>query len=882
MRATPGAMRTRFYWLVSGVVAVMGCSSMGGGGCAALEPIPSGRYAGPKNDNAMNLRISGQGFAFLNQPQNWQALVEMFAPGRTLRVPVACTQQNFMLSILGIPTNTTVTIADQGNAAGQGRNNGNCTGDVPAEVVATITGFSLATNPTDGALVGSVSVSIDTGKLYLTVDAFCDLECSIRFNSAERSPNTNTIDATIRFSIDQKWDKLLAFEISGVNGTQVCGSQGAPGAPRCVDPADLSIERESGIISCSLACDILDISAVKNFVLGLVSPTLQRQIQGILDNQRCEPCGMGLPACPTVGTATSVCQNNVCRDAADNTKCVPRFLGLEGRMNLGSVLGNFGVPPDAKLDVSFAAGSSVTVDQGLSMGTRVGIKATSVAGCVVPTGAPQIVGVQAPSFDLEAPARTTADGGTTRAYHAAIGISSQFLNLAFHEAHQAGALCLQLDTNNVGLLNTGLFATLLPSLGTLAVRDGKHAPMMVALRPARPPTIVVGEGTVDPVTKRPLKPLLELGFTDLSLDFYALLDDRFVRLFTVTADIAMPLSLVFEGCDKVTPVIGELRMLISNVRTANSELLAEDPSVLEQLIPAVIGLAEPALQRGLSGFALPAFGAFKLRVTGVKGLGNLSGTETYNHLGLYADLLPAMAQCIVVAPTTTASLRAAEIPKAAQMRLEAGKPLPVPVAVLDVAALNTSGTPEFSVRINDGLWSEFRPAIEGQLRVSHARFVLQGHHTIWVRSRTVEEPHGVSVPVPVAFTVDYDAPTVRLTVDRKSDLVLVEANDVISAQTELSYAYAVGDAQPSAFGVARPISLSAIEAQGGVRVLVKDLAGNVGEARFGTTTNVPEGRSAADVVSDVSPTTPGADGCNAAPVGALISLAALLLARRRR
>lgn len=871
--------RTRLLWLVAGVLTAMSCSSMGGMGmgCAALQPIPSGRYTGPKTDNAVNLRLSPQGLQFLNQPQNWQALVEMFAPGRTLRVPVSCIAQNFPLAIggLGPPVNTGVFIADQGNGT-TGRNDGACnTNDLPAEVVATITGFSLTTNPTDSALVGNVSLQIDTGKLFVTIDTpLCDLACSLRFDSARGAQQTNTLDATVKFTIDQRWDRLLSFDISQVNGTQICGSVGAPGAPRCIDPGDLVLNREAGI--CGYACEVLDIALVKNFVLGLFSPVLQRQLQGILANQRCEPCGVGLPACPTSGSATSVCQDGICKDAADNTKCAPRFLGLEGRLNLGATLGRFGAPPDAQLDLSFAAGSSVTVDQGLSFGTRAGLKAVSVAPCVTPMPAPPVFNVAAPNFDFEAPTRTFPDGGTTRAYHAAVGLSSQFLNLAFHEAHQAGALCLQLDTNNVGLLSTGLFATLLPSLGTLAVRDGKHAPMMVALRPARPPTIAVGEGTVDPVTKRPLKPLLELNLVDLSIDFFALIDDRFVRLFTLTADIALPLSLTFEGCDTVTPAIGDVRMLITNVRTSNNELLAEDPRVLEQLIPAVIGLAEPALANALTGFSLPAFGAFKLRVTGVKGLGNFSGTETYNHVGLFAELLPAMAQCAVLAPLTTASLRASEVPTAAQMKIVPGRALTWPAAVLDVGATGVPGTLEFSTRVDDGLWTGFSPSADGTVRVAHPRLLIQGHHTLWVRSRTAENPNGVSAPVAVPFTVDWDAPVVRARRDRASDLLEIEAHDVITADDDLRFAYAVGDEPVSSFGLQRPISLSAVEARG-VRVLVRDLSGNVGETRF----EAKQLRELREVeVPKVASELPASAGCAVAPVSALWLLG-LVLARRR-
>ncbi len=885
MRSSNGALPTRLIWLVAGVITAMGCSSMGGmGGCAALQPIPSGRYVGPKNDNAVNLRLSPQGINYLNQ--NWQVLAEVFAPGRTLTVGVPCTVQN--VSVVG-----DIAIADMGgmNCTGEscGRQDGECntTGaktDLPANVAIQITGFSLVPRSPD-ALEAQVQLSVDTSNIlaasksdnFLACIGLSRMKCGVRFNTATRSPSDNRMKATVKFAIDQKWDKLLAFSISSISGTDVCGASGAPQPPECLQSDDITL---SGQNTCgNIYCDTLDVAVIKGTILRLISPLLQGQIRSILADQSCETCGMGKPPCPTVTStnATSVCSNSVCRDAADQTKCVPRFLGVEGRINLAATLGSFGAPANAQMDLSFAAGSSVTVDQGLSFGTRVGVKAVNVAPCVAPMAAPPLVAVSAPNFDLEAPSRMLPDGGTTRSYHAGLGFSSPFLNLAFHEAHQAGALCLQLDTNNVGLINTGLFKTFLPSLGKLATRDGKDAPMMVVLRPGAAPTIVVGEGTVDPVSKRPIKPLIQLSLNQLSIDFYAMLDDRYARLFTLTADIKLPLSLIFEGCDKVTPAIGDLRMLITNVRTANSEMLAEDPSVLEQLIPAVIGLAEPAVAGGLGAFSLPSLGNFKLRVTGVKGLGQIAGTETYNHLGMFAELLPAMASCAVTAPRTTARLTASEIPRAADMRL-VGQKLTWPAALLEVSADGKPGSAEFAVKIDDGLWGEFSPAENGQLRVSHPRFLIQGHHTISVRSRVAEDPSGVSEPMRVPFFVDWDAPEVRLGVDRQSDLVIVKARDVLTRDEDLQFAYAVGESVPGPFGRERPISLSAIEAQGGVRVLVKDAVGNVGEARYRPAV-LADGTDRQGPFSNVPESSPTA-GCVAAPGG--LALAALVLALRRR
>ncbi len=862
-------VRAKFISLALFVVVGLGCSGTGTG-CSTLTPFPMGtRYSGPKTDNAINLRLSPAGINYLNT--NWQTLVEAFAPGRQLAVPVACMQQN--VSVVG-----DVVIADQGSAGcgaeSCGQMDGRCTAaDVPANVQIQLTGFSLTPRAPD-LLDATVQLTVNTGNLYVdTVSrnhfgcvGLSAAKCSVTFNTAATAPNDNRLRATVKFSIDQRFDKLLAFNISSFSGTDICGASGAPAKPQCLDPADLSF---NGRNNCGdVYCGLADWDPVKNTVLQLLSGPLQGQIENALSGQTCWPC-MTNADCPrstdgnnspsTCDTDTKVCMLG--------STCVPRFLGVEGKVAMGSLLGAFGAPANAQLELSVAAGATVAVDSGLSFGTRVGIQPAAVASCVPPQAAPPMPMVTFPAFDAEA----TPNSG----YHVGLGISSYFLNNAFWAAQQSGALCLNLSSDNVGLINTGLFKTFLPSLGKLATRDGVDAPMMVVLRPARPPTVVVGEGTYDPVTKKPIKPLLLIGLPDLSIDFYAMLDDRYARLFTLTADISLPISLIFEGCDKVTPALGDLRMLINNIRTANSEILAEDPQVLADLVPAVIGLAEPALAGALQGFDLPALGSFKLKVNEVKGLGRITGTEAFNHLGLYATLLPVNGMCAVSAPTLEIALKESRMPAARDMKLS-GRALPWPVAVLDVRTLGKSGSAEYSFKIDDGLWTDFLPATDGQLLVSHPRFLLQGQHLISVRARVAEDPHAPSSAKQIGFMVDWEAPEVSMSVDPASDLLVVSAHDVISGD-KLTFAYQVGAGPKSAFGAQRPVSLSAVEAQGGVTVFARDEFGNVGQATY----TPPQVALRAEGSSPFEVNAPASTGCSSSGLGVLL-LGALALLRRRR
>jgi hypothetical protein len=337
--------------------------------------------------------------------------------------------------------------------------------------------------------------------------------------------------------------------------------------------------------------------------------------------------------------------------------------------------------------------------------------------------------------------------------------------------------------------------------------------------------------------------------------------------------------LIFEGCDKVTPALADLKMLIANIRTSNSEMLAEDPQVLADLVPAVIGLAEPALAGALKGFALPSLGNFKLKVNEVKGLGNIAGSENYNHLGLYAQLLPANGMCAVTAPKMVASLRQSVMPNHADMRLDGKHTPPIPAAVLEVHALNKAGTPEFAFQVDEGLWTDFSTVEADTLTVAHPRFLLQGVHTIKVRSRVSEDPQGISAPVSVGFVVDYDAPELTLTTDTAHDQVLVSAHDVVTRDEALLFSYRVGQGDFSAFGPRRDIKLSAVDAQGGVTVRVQDELGNVGEAVYRAAEVALRPNAPTNVLS---PEAGVASGCASVPGVELLGLALVLAARRRR
>ncbi len=848
--------------IVAALIGV-GCSGgCGAGGC--LTPYAAGtRYEGAKNDNAINIRLSPAGINYINS--QWLTLVGAFAPGGTMQLPIGCTPgPTFSQNVLLCDFDFNTWIADQNG-------NRSCQAGEQALVNVTIAGMQLTPVAPDSLRVAA-TLRIDTGVLNISARGecgiiSCSLTCAARYNNGQAG---NVISAQVQFDIDTRFDRLLAFQVSSLDGTRVCGTSGAPAAPNCLNPDHLTIDSAGG--ACDFGCDVIGNTTIKRFVLQQLSGPLQNMVTQMVDQQSCAKCQTAAD-CPsrTDGSSTAVTCNGdgVCMSGG---QCAPLFLGMQGTMNLDSLLGAFGAPPEASLELFVAAGATAQVDTGLSFGTRAGAARSELSSCVPGIAGPAVVAVPFPDFDGEAtPPTNPGDPG----YQFGLGVSGNFLNRALWAAHQSGAVCLAIGTEaSGGFVNTGLFKTFLPSLGRLATRDGRDAPMLVVLRPGLPPEVQVGEGTYDPQTNRPIKPLLKLALRDLSIDFYALLDDRQVRLFTLTADIAVPMSLIFEGCDTVKPALGDLSMLITNVRTANSELLAEDPQVLADLMPTVIGLIEPALADGLAGFALPSLGTFKLRVREAKGVGRIGAGDAFHHLGLFADLMDANAACAVTAPRLEMSLKRAVMPRAEEM-VATGRGLPWPAAVLDVRVLGLSGSPQFSYRVDAGLWTDFVAAPGGELTVTHPRLTLQGTHTIAVRARLAETPHGISAPRELEFVVDYAPPEVTLSIDRDGDRVRVAAWDVVS-KDRLGFAYQVGDGPVSDFGPPREIAFSAVEQQGGVTVLVRDESGLVGRASWHPAT-VALRETGSDPAAGATPPA----GCSTSGLGALGLLAVTLLRRRR-
>jgi MYXO-CTERM domain-containing protein len=458
------------------------------------------------------------------------------------------------------------------------------------------------------------------------------------------------------------------------------------------------------------------------------------------------------------------------------------------------------------------------------------------------------------------------------------------LNRGFYDAYNAGLLCVAITNRTTSFISSGLFKTFLPSLGL--VTGGKDVPMMILLRPTQPPYVRIGRNTTkqnpDGSTS-PDDPLLTLSFKQLNLDFYALVDERQVRMFTLQADLLLPLGLrTFSdpNADTLQPVLGSLDQLLTNITALSpqggaysaKDMLAEDPGVVKDLLGAAVRLAQPLLAGVLKPIVLPSMLGLRFGVTGLAGavpLANVAA-DGYAHLALWTSITECAGTCEQVAAKVDARVVNRVLPDDPEEIRQGSVPM---IELEPRATLPHSGArAEFSYRVDGSLWSPWLGV--SRLVLRDPLFLVQGHHFIEVTAREAGDDRTMDPqPVGIDFFVSYEAPTVEV-FQRADGALATRAHSAATREDALLFSYRVdGEQGWSRPGAAR--SYSAAELNGrGLTVSISDEAGRSAQAHFGAAeAEVLVQRSAAAGCSTSSRTT---------SAGLLPLLLAALVWRRRQ
>jgi hypothetical protein len=489
-----------------------------------------------------------------------------------------------------------------------------------------------------------------------------------------------------------------------------------------------------------------------------------------------------------------------------------------------------------------------------------------MSACVPPRMPPDITTPAPIDFDAAA-----QDPGLPpiSSYHLGLGVSGPFINKTMYDVYSTGTLCLNVDSSVSTFLSSSLFAAFLPSLGLLT--HGKDAPLMIALRPKYAPEVRIGKGStkVENGAEVPDDPLLTISMKEVQLDFYLFIEERFVRLFSLQTDLSLPLSLKFDPvAGTVQPILAGLDSALTNTQAQNSELLAEDPRELANLLPKLIGLVQPILGSALQPIALPEFNGLKIQIDSARGAVPSVSGDGYQHLALFAQL--AAGAPLASRVDTQAHLVETIIPSLEDVRLNRAFPKAIVAARgLGLQSKNFQGY-EYSYRIDHGLWTPFTK--QSQFEVSSPILGLQGQHQVEVIARqlgdaTTEDDSPVVLPI----VVDFEAPKVRFEVDATTHLIRTVAHDAVWASDHLTYRYRTGNGSWSSPGAA--LEYTEAELKDGLDVEVTDGSGQVSTAHYGEKIIIPQKRAAQAAAGGCSQTT--------APALALV-LAALWLARRAK
>ena len=630
-----------------------------------------------------------------------------------------------------------------------------------------------------GVHVDSVNLAVTNQQrlnLRVQLDAYSTVPLSgqvigIGFSCSLGLTGDNIVlDADIAFEIDPT-DGELRIRLVAING---------------LDTSDLNFS------GCSVVSDVANLvnsllnSFIGEFVLDLLTPTLNDLIQGFL----------------------------------------PDPLGIEGMVDIGEMLAGVSPGTEGFMEARMVPGGYVQLGGGgMSLGLITGMNAdfdpstrsvdldSEPAYCVPPIPAPNFA---APPASLPASPRGTFTllpagafaGSPDPADDLAIGLSETTLDLAGHHLVTSGGLCLGVGTALVEQLKLGTIGLLVPSVGELGTGD---EPLLLVTRPQRAIDFSIGDGTE-------ASPALTLHIKDFEVDFYGFIFERYTRAFTMSLDLDVGINLEFVQMPgmpaQVKPILVGLSSSNIGITVLNNEFVRETRDQLESVLPTVFDLALPLLGNGIGPIDVPDFAGFTLNNLRVQKV----TTSEDDFMAIYASLgtsqmmrdlaatkYPSMQDVldtldqgngvmewpalVAAAPPT---LRSVEVPTPEEIReaVIAGDTTGLPHVTIDVATHDAQGRPlEWSWNLNGGLFRPYTSA--SPLVIADRAFAWQGKYTVGLTSRVRGDYRTAtfdSVEIPVV--IDSAPPKIRTDeAEWLAGRLLVPATDAVYGTTGLEWAW---------------------------------------------------------------------------------------------
>jgi hypothetical protein len=811
---------TREPLFLLGLWLLVGCGSGGGcgGGCAGLVPT-EGFEEKDKIEIAGQLRVTSSGLSFLEE--NLEPILESVLPSEGLNFCIPGDGGDIIgLVRWGFCQSEVCPDGQLGCALNLGIDSVGIGLAEPSEVQATV-------------LLSELSVRIP-----VSANPFVDCSISIDGDGFE-------LMLPIDLSTPEP-NRYLAIDLAGQPIYQL---------------SDLSIRLRSEGGGLSFLCDAIDGvinlpfigDLIFDAIQGLVDGLLYEQLAGLFEGFTCKSCDV-LSDCQDY-SATS-CTDGVCR--MDSGECVVAPLGLEGQIDLASILGGLLMTPSAPVDLLAVPGSFVEVEaEGLSMGLIAGFRSPRDR-CVPPVPPTEIL-EQDPSMML----RGGMDG-QEEAFQLGFGLTRSALDRFMWSFYNTGGLCIQVTGDTISQLNTSLLGVIFPDLASLA--RNPRAPVAITLSPQNPPKTTFGTNTVEfDEDGSPLvtDPLLSLFIESLWLDFHVFMDDRWVRFASLHTNVDLPFAIDFTPDNKLIPLLGDLSQALQDLRIENTDLLRGDSSLVVTLLPMLINVFAGGLVTDLiAPIELPAFLGFELDLEGTQ----FTGIEQGEMLAVFTSLR-AQQQMLISSVETEAELLDVHMPDYTtlpQFGLDAWTHIWVDV---DTNIWDSGVVPsemEVSYQVDGFGWSPFQPA--GIIRVRSPQFLLQGKHTLNFRGRRVGNYLSMdSTGAELEIILDNVKPTVS--VERFETTANLTVSDLVSDAADLI----VNVRGPSgAIELADTLSFET-RLPGTYLVTAVDEAGNVGTTQVEVAQAPLIGRAAPAARGD------GGCGCNQSTTPPLMPVFLLLL-----
>jgi hypothetical protein len=505
----------------------------------------------------------------------------------------------------------------------------------------------------------------------------------------------------------------------------------------------------------------------------------------------------GLPAVLADGGVSGAEPNCVYDADAGAGACLPIELGLEGHMNLGALLASISPGTTGALDFALAANGNMipapgaaadgngNTPNGMTLGMLGGglpmpqSECVPVAPNVAPTGL--VIPNQMLTDDVTG---YGGDAGVDGGPDLGVAIDQQFLNYFLGSAYNSGVLCLGITTEKYQQLNTGTVSLLIPTLKTLTFEE-KSAAIAITTRPQKPPVLVLGGGTN--ITS---DPLINLTLPSFALDFYVWSEDRYIRGFTFTADVTIPMNIQSSAAG-IQPVIGTL--VLANSTVTNNVLITDSASSIASGLSGVLGsLVGQLLGSGIPPInlasALSSYGlTFTIPPGGIQTItqANDAGGTTESYLGLFGNL-GTVGSAAIRQMNTHAEIHDKTVHPEA-MTLTTMTPALAPTLHVTFGAENADGSKptspvEYSWQIDQGTFSAWSTADDVVIR--DPMLWMQAKHTLQVTSRLAGVIASQDMtPVSLPFTIDVLPPMV--TVQQQDLGWSISAWDVVSPSSAL-------------------------------------------------------------------------------------------------